>query len=148
MKKTILITGLLLPTLSFGHTGKESTEPDTQDTATQTEYHEVQSRAGIFKLETQMNTEGISYRFAPLSKTHTIEWDEVEKAYVREFKPLREYGGWGIRYSFSRGKAYFMKGNKGIQLELKNGKKVLLGTQNPAEAGQLLQHLEENGFIK
>lgn len=148
MKKTILISGLLLPVLSLGGIARESTGLNSHERAHPKEYCEVQSRAGIFRLETQMNAEGISYKFAPLAKARTIEWDDVEKAYVREFKPLREYGGWGIRYSFGRGKAYYVKGNKGIQLELKNGKKVLLGTQNPGEAAQLLQHLEENGTIR
>ena len=55
---------------------------------------------------------------------------EIENVYPREYSPVAEYGGWGIRYGKS-GSAYNMRGNRGIQLELKNGKEFLIGTQQP-----------------
>jgi len=56
---------------------------------------------------------------------------------AREYKPIREYGGWGIRYVIG-GIAYNVYGNKGVQLILKNKKKVLVGTQKPEEFYQAI----------
>ena len=58
----------------------------------------------------------------------------IAKAYVRTYSPLGEYGGWGLRYSLSgNGMAYNVSGNKGLQLELSNGKKVLFSTNKLEE---------------
>jgi hypothetical protein len=58
-------------------------------------------------------------------KKKFFSWEEIEKISVREYSPLFEYGGWGIRRGKS-GRAYNVKGNIGLQLVLKNGKKILL----------------------
>ena len=50
------------------------------------------------RLETAIDSSGISYRFLPiLCSFRNISFDELEQAYLREYKPIREYGGWGIR---------------------------------------------------
>jgi hypothetical protein len=53
---------------------------------------------------------------------------EIESFEVRTYRPVTEYGGWGIKGS-SRNKAYNISGNVGLQLKLKNGRRVLFGTQ-------------------
>ncbi len=70
-----------------------------------------------------------------------ISWESIEKAYIRDYNPLIEYGGWGIRYSFSgKGVAYSVgAGRKGLQLELKDGQKVLIGTKEAEALGQFLK---------
>ena len=100
-----------------------------------------------FRLETRINARGIHYRFFPVHlRFHTILWDEVAEVFVREYQPIREYGGWGIRFGLfnKTGKAYNVSGNRGIQIILKNGKKVLIGTQNPHEVQLLLDKLHNS----
>ncbi len=46
----------------------------------------------------------------------------------------------GIRYG-PKGTAYNVSGKIGLQLELKNGKKILIGTRKPEEIENLLHHL-------
>ena len=88
----------------------------------------------LAKLITEVRPDGIYYRFYPLHlKPRKIAFYELKTYYARTYRPFREYGGWGIRYAFSRGWAYNVSGNKGVQLELINGKKILLGTQRPEE---------------
>lgn len=48
------------------------------------------------------------------------------------YNPIGDWGGWGIRYN-SRGRAYNMYGNEGVEVTLKNGKVILFGTQRPDE---------------
>ncbi len=66
-----------------------------------------------------------------------IRFEEIESAAMREYKPLIEYGGWGYRIGPS-GKAYNAQGNEGVQLVLKNGKRVLIGSQRALELAMLI----------
>lgn len=91
---------------------------------------------GLFltlKLITEVTDEGLSYRFPPLiMKNRIIPKGEISEYTIRKYSPIREYGGWGIRWGSGRtGNAYNVKGNMGLQLQLRNGKKVLFGTQRP-----------------
>ena len=97
---------------------------------------------GNMTLITRIDEQGIQYRFFPFHLTfRKIKWSELEHCYVREYKPIAEYGGWGFRISFTRkkGTAFSVKGSTGLQLELKNGKKILLGTQNRAAIEQIIE---------
>lgn len=65
------------------------------------------------------------------------------KAYVRKYDPIGDYGGWGLKggalWNSKKGKAINVSGDIGIQLELKNSKKLLIGTQKEAEARRVLE---------
>lgn len=96
----------------------------------------------ILRLDTKIDHEGIHYKYFPFhGKTRNIPFEKIEKAYVRKYKPIREFGGWGLRIGLKKGsgKALNVKGNQGIPIELKNGKKILLGTQKPEEATNALK---------
>jgi len=56
---------------------------------------------------------------------------DIRDADPRQYSALREYGGWGIRTSLKNGRAYNASGNRGIQLVLSDGRRVLIGTQEP-----------------
>ena len=95
----------------------------------------------LLKLNTLINEAGIHYQFFPfhLSK-RTIRWNEIQNCYVRTYSPIREYGGWGYRISMGKnGKAFNVKGNKGIQIKFKNGKRLLLGTQQAKNAQEVVE---------
>ena len=94
----------------------------------------------LLELRTKIDNEGIHYRFFPLHrKTRTIKWTDVDKAYVRQYKPLLEYGGWGFRYGL-KGTAMNVRGNMGMQLVLKNGRKILIGTQRAKDLDNFLRY--------
>jgi hypothetical protein len=95
------------------------------------------------RLNTEIDETGIYYKFFPFHlKKHKIDWTSVEKAFVREYSPLGEFGGWGIRFGFGSGKAFNVSGNMGLQLHLKNKKRVLIGTQKPEEIKMVLEQLK------
>ena len=83
------------------------------------------------RLIVKVSDTALHFRYPPLIMKERIISRESVKAFgIRQYKPLKEYGGWGIKYGMGRvGKAYNVKGNIGMQLELKNGQKVLFGTQ-------------------
>jgi hypothetical protein len=100
-----------------------------------------------FRLETQIKKDGIYVRFFPFHiafKHYT--WDIIAKSYVRQYSAITEYGGWGLRLGlFGKGKAYNVSGDKGLQLEFTNNKKLLIGT-NMAET--LTETLSSIGQLK
>ena len=98
------------------------------------------------KLKTEICAEGVSIQFLPVHiKPKKIEWSEIESFQLREYRPLAEYGGWGVRRGLSgKNIAYNISGNTGLQLVLKNGKKILVGTNKPVEMEIVLDQLRKN----
>ena len=91
------------------------------------------------RLVVEVRADGLYYKFQGLHRRrHHYRWDQIRHFYPREYKAIREYGGWGIRLGFS-GKAYNVKGNQGLQLILRDGGKVLFGTQNPSRLVQAIE---------
>lgn len=93
------------------------------------------------KLNTKINKQGIHFQLLPFQfREKFISWNEVASIEVRKYSPIMEYGGWGYRYGFKNGKAYNVSGNMGLQLVLKNGDKILIGTQKPDELMEFLKN--------
>jgi hypothetical protein len=88
------------------------------------------------KLKTRIDEKGVYYQFFPIHFSYKfIPWNTLDKCYIRNYNAITEYGGWGFRFSFfrKRGKAFNVKGDIGLQLVLKNGEKILIGTQKKDE---------------
>lgn len=85
------------------------------------------------RLILEITEEGLNYRIPPFMKRNRIiRKEEIEVYAIRQYRPVSEYGGWGIRQGGSKtGDAYNVKGNIGLQLKLRNGKKILFGTGRP-----------------
>ena len=93
----------------------------------------------LFELRIKVNNDGLHYQFPPFHlKFHTIKMDEIESFKAMEYSPLKEYGGWGIKYGF-KGKAYNVSGNKGVKLFLKNGANIMFGSQKHKELSKALK---------
>lgn len=97
----------------------------------------------IFKLTTRIDEKGIHYKFFPFHwEFKLISWNEISKAQVRTYDPIGDFGGWGLKgsWSKSKGKAINVSGDIGIQLELISGKKLLIGTQKKNDAQRVLDN--------
>jgi len=95
------------------------------------------------KLKTRIDEIGIQYRFIPFHFSNKIiAWSEIDNANIRKYNAISEFGGWGLKgdsfWNKGKGVAYNVKGNIGLQLKLKNGKKVLIGTQKRNEVEKVL----------
>jgi hypothetical protein len=89
------------------------------------------------KLLTEVKEDGVYINFVPLSR-QIMRFEDIVTCEVRTYRPLREYGGWGVRYGRA-GKAYNVSGNRGVQLKLSSGKGLLIGSQRPEELAQAIQ---------
>lgn len=81
----------------------------------------------ILALVTEVRDDGLYIQYIPF-KRRKIAYQAIRSASAIEYKPIKEYGGWGIRYS-KKGKAYNVSGNHGVQLEFYQGKPLLIGSQ-------------------
>lgn len=96
----------------------------------------------LITLKTTITSEGIEIAFRPFSSRRIFR-SEIKKAYVRKYSPIGEYGGWGYRIG-SKGKAYNVSGEFGLQLELNSGESILVGTQHPEILEELMvDYLDE-----
>lgn len=94
-----------------------------------------------FRLETRIQTDGIYVRFFPFHKSFKhYSWDVIDQSYVRKYSPVREYGGWGIRTG-QKGEAFNISGNQGLELEFKDGGRLLIGTNKPEELSAALNKI-------
>jgi hypothetical protein len=97
----------------------------------------------FIKLETKIAEEGIYVSFFPLLlATKFYSWEKIENAFIKKYNPILDYGGWGIRMG-----AYNVSGNMGLQLEFKNGNKLLIGTQK-AEEIQIIVNNRKSSLFK
>lgn len=82
-------------------------------------------------LHLRIEKEGLLIRYFPFHlKPFLINWTEVDRIELRKYSPLREYGGWGLKGT-KLNRAYNVAGDMGLQIYLKDGKKILVGTSNP-----------------
>jgi hypothetical protein len=57
--------------------------------------------------------------------------DQIISAKANSYNPLVDFGGWGIKYSFSEKMwIYFLSGSRGVRLETATGKSYIIGSDD------------------
>jgi hypothetical protein len=90
------------------------------------------------RLIVDVTAEQVVIRFSPLSR-RVIPIADIEAANARTYDPIKEYGGWGIKGWSRRSMAYNMSGNRGVELTLRDGRRVMLGSQRADELAQVIE---------
>ena len=88
--------------------------------------------AFVIRLITEVRPGELAVRLAPFRRV-LVPVAAISKAAVREYSPLKEYGGWGVRMTRLNGRAYNAYGNRGVQLVLADESLILIGSQRPEE---------------
>ena len=103
--------------------------------------------AGLFallywaKLTTRVDAQGLHLKFVPFHRVpRTIDLSDLEEVIARQYAPLREFGGWGIRGGRDK-RAYNVRGDRGVQLTFRGGRILLIGSQRSAELEQAILKL-------
>ena len=92
-------------------------------------------------LEVKVTTSGIHYRFTLFQREpRLLEPAMVQEWAIRDIRPVMEFGGFGIRKS-KNVTAYLVSGKKAIVFDLKDGKKLVIGTQKPDSMESALRQL-------
>ena len=89
----------------------------------------------FLRLDTTIKKDGIYVRFFPFHRNSRFySWDTLTKSFIRQYSPIAEFGGWGLRLGgLGKVKAYNIAGDMGLQLEFSNHSKLLIGTNKPKE---------------
>lgn len=91
------------------------------------------------RLETEVRTGGVFVRLRPLWWIR-INLDGCTSHKPVTYRPILEYGGWGIRLGW-KGRAYNARGNRGVRLEFPNGRHILLGSQTPEQLDAAIEQV-------
>lgn len=100
----------------------------------------------IAKYEITVTENDLIIKFWPiLSQGRVMPIETIKRAFVRKYNPILEYGGWGLPFMRFLGsynnRALNTRGNVGVQLFLKDGRYLLLGSQKSIELESVLQSL-------
>jgi hypothetical protein len=93
------------------------------------------------RLVTDIRSGELSVGLEGLWRKRRVPLAGIRSATEVEYDPTAEYGGYGIR-SNANGLAYIASGNRGVQVELNDGRKLLIGSQRP---GELARSITEAG---
>jgi hypothetical protein len=85
----------------------------------------------VIKLSVNIHSEGIDYRFPPFhNKSKRLIWEDIESLELMRINPVREFGGWGLRYG-KLGTAYTTRGRYILHIVQKTGKPINLTIAHP-----------------
>jgi len=83
------------------------------------------------RLVTEVSAAGLRVRLAPFQPHGRREpWTRVAAFAVVTYRPVRDYGGWGIRGT-GRRVAYNARGDRGVLFTFDDGATLLVGSQQP-----------------
>ncbi|MGB7160793.1 MAG: hypothetical protein WBD40_22200 [Tepidisphaeraceae bacterium] len=96
------------------------------------------------KMTVVIDAAGVHVRYFPyLRKTFAL--DDIVAWTARTYDPM-EYGGWGVRGWPARyGWAYNVRGNRGVEVEFKNGNRLMLGSQRAEELAKAIEEAKRDG---
>ena len=87
------------------------------------------------KLVTTVRPGELRVAMRGLWRSIRIPLNNVKSADAVTFDVVRDWGGYGIR-STNRGTAYIAGGDQGVELQLVNGGKLLIGSRRSAELAE------------
>ena len=93
---------------------------------------------GSIRLRIEVTAEQVVIRYRPFIR-RSIRLADIEQAAARAYHPVKEYGGWGLKGWSLRNIAYNVSGHQGVQLVLKDGRRILLGSQRAEELARVIE---------
>ena len=84
------------------------------------------------RLVVDVDREAITVTFHVLWPTRRIPLSDVRRAEATRYRPLLDYGGYGVRLGF-KGWAYNVSGDEGVLVETMRGARVMIGSQRPKD---------------
>ena len=92
----------------------------------------VAALISLSHLDVDVTDSGVSIAFRHLWPTRRIAFGDIVGLEVKRYRPLIDYGGWGVRLG-PAGWAYTTGGDVGVKIRLRKGLPVLIGSRHPAE---------------
>ena len=96
------------------------------------------------RLVTDLRSREIAVGLRGLWRPRKLPMDQVRSAKPVEYDPIHDFGGYGIRTG-ARGQAYTARGTRAVELEMLDGRKVLIGSQDPARLAREITACRQGG---
>ncbi len=90
------------------------------------------------ELVTEVRPEGLYIKFRMMWPERIIPYDQIVSAEAQTYRPILQYGGWGVRGIFPV-KAFNVSGNRGVLLTLRNGRTLMVGSQRAKQLAAAVQ---------
>lgn len=82
-------------------------------------------------LDVEVRSSHLLVSFGPVRLVRRrIRYADIESVRAVTYSPLREFGGWGIRWRGGR-TAWTIRGNQAVAITLRSGKEVYVGSRFP-----------------
>jgi hypothetical protein len=89
--------------------------------------------------EVKENQLRVEFTSSLLQVAHLMSLDELKSHEVVTYRPFKDFGGWGLRWTPWSGWAYNVSGNEGVKVELENGTQLLIGSQRAPELDEAIR---------
>jgi hypothetical protein len=85
----------------------------------------------LLRMETVVDQACLTVRFGTFGWVHrTAPLESIRSVTTVEFRPIRDFGGWGIRYAKGTW-CYTTRGRRGVMVSTAEGKNFIVGSQTP-----------------
>ena len=93
-------------------------------------------------LDVEVRTDHLFIAFGPVHLVRKrIRYRDMESAEAVTYRPIREFGGWGIRPTGGK-TAWTIRGNRAVRVALRSGKQIYVGSRFPQRlAGRIAPRL-------
>jgi hypothetical protein len=90
-------------------------------------------------LRTTVTRDAVTVHFGtPGIRVLKLAVSDIEQVTVRPFRPLAEFGGYGIRVGRTS-TGYFLKGGSGVELVPRSGRRRLIGSDEPHRLAEVIR---------
>jgi len=87
---------------------------------------------------TQVTRDSVTVRLGvPGIRLLQLKMADIASVEVHAFAPLRDFGGYGIRFNGEM-QAYYLQGDRGVKITTVYGKKYLVGSDHPAHLAAVI----------
>lgn len=93
----------------------------------------------LLKLTTRADDTGLHYQLFPLHfKPKTLLWEEIEGCQLTDIADARGFSAWGLSFIGKKNPSYILVGSKAVEITLRSGKKLLLGSPRAEELVEII----------
>ncbi len=91
------------------------------------------------RLDVEVHTDSLCIAFGPLGLVRTrIPFAEIQSLQSLTYRPLRDFGGWGLRLR-GRRTAWTIRGNRALCVHLRSGRQIHVGSRFPQRLEERVQ---------
>ena len=93
------------------------------------------------ELRTTADGAGLHVHFRPRLAGHDFALADITSVTAITYRPVRQFGGWGVRWGRGGSRALSVSGNKAVEVVEAAGRRWVIGTQRPEELAAALRAL-------